>query len=166
MESTILETTNEIPDHIKKRSGIDLLMRMTAVGTVDRNLKTEDAEMKDWYNRQNAAIDGNSNGELENIGEGNDMMVAGDNTVNHNYYQKSEEKIEKKQEIIPKIEEKKQNPLVQGAISAALGAGLLGGGMGLGSYLNSSPEPIKPPVVETPQIEDTDTIGILEPDKE
>ncbi len=168
MESTILETNNEIPDHVKKRNNIDLLMRLSAVGSVNRNLKTEDDEMKDDYNRQNSLLYGGSNGELETIEETNDMLVAGDNnnTVNHNYYEKAEEKKAIDVQLPQKIEEKKTNPLVQGAISAALGAGLLGGGMGLGSFLNDTPEPIKPPVVNTPQIEDTDTIGVLEPDKE
>ncbi len=173
MESTILETNNEIPDHVKKRTGIDLLMRLSAVGSVNRNLKTEDAEMKDWYNRQNDLLDGGSNGELETIEETNDMLVAGDNnnTINHNYYEKAEEKKpeEKKAvdvQIPQKIEEKKTNPLVEKAITAALTVGLLGVGGVVGNSLNDTSEPIKPPVVNTHQIEDTDTIGVLEPDKE
>lgn len=162
MESATLDAPSEMIDHLKKKAGISRLMQMVGVKTMDRNLKNEDAEMVDDYNRQNRLLGGGkSNGDLKVPKDKNDMMVAGDYNVTH-----VQEPSEPKTPQAP--QEKKKNPLLQNLLSAALGAGLLGGGVGLGQILNGKKEEVlehKTPAITKP-VEDTDTIGVLEPDRD
>ena len=163
----------DVVEDIKKRAGVNTLMRMAAVNSVNRNLKQEDDEMSDWYNRMNDLLGKSStkNGELNselNPGKGTEMMVAGDVNITEVSKEKEEEKIE----IAPNVPAiVSPNTMVQNltasAISAMVGAGLLASGIviGNGGEEQIKQEPTKPPPVSAP-IVDTDTIGILEPDKD
>lgn len=158
-----------LEEHLTKKLTMNRMMQMSAIGSVDRNLRNEDLEMKDWNDRQNEILYGKNKSESVSLSEGEEdpMLVGGDHNVNHNHYYESEKKAEKPRpqpKSLPQVPTNSSN-LKNNLLTAAALLGSLGGGVGIGTAINSEEKP--PPSVESEEQpkEDLDTIGILEPDR-
>jgi len=139
-------------------------MRLTVIDSVGSSLRSENREMSEWNDRQNELLYGkkNNNSPLERE-EDEAVLIGGDLNI----------------EVVPKTEESKlqlpsipQLPVKSSGIkdiilSTMAGLGLLTGGVGIGTIINSNSTKSPAPSVDSKEQskEDLDTIGVLEPDR-
>ena len=170
MNSPASGTATESPDLdlIRKRAGVDRLMRMAVIQSVDRNLRNEDQEMVDDYQRLSRLIHGDdehANGEDDTVG--NSTMIAGDQKTEHHYH------LPEKEDVVPSDALKQIVPppaaatsmFWRYAVAALTGGALLGGGAGLSAFFSPDADPPDKPATPAGPTVDKDTIGRFQLDR-
>lgn len=164
-------------EYLKDLGGIQQLMKLVAVDSVKRGLEQEDEEMADQYKRMTGMLyDEQSSKPLDSpqggSGKGGSMLVAGGIHIDLSPQEmpplsKQAQQATREQQQVqqPSSGSSGSNGLRNTLLALLTGAGLAGGGVGLGTMLDQDEEPSPAPQQEQATVEDTDTIGILEPDK-